>query len=205
MLVIDILIVLLSLWLSIALRYGTWWVPTTKEHVFVFFLAIISCVVMFSVLGLYNWMVRYISRDTVITVIKGVVVSGLFLATAILFSRAELPRSTPIIYIMVTSIGILSSRFLAQNYLSRSTNFNETIPVVIYGAGVTGSQLALSLLQNKEFTPVAFVDDSRKLHNMLIYGLKVYSPSSLAWLIEHYHAQQVLLAIPSLSKSRRRN
>jgi len=153
MLVIDILIVLLSLWLSIALRYGTWWVPTTKEHVFVFFLAIISCVVMFSVLGLYNWMVRYISRDTVITVIKGVVVSGLFLATAILFSRAELPRSTPIIYIMVTSIGILSSRFLAQNYLSRSTNFNETIPVVIYGAGVTGSQLALSLLKNKEFTP----------------------------------------------------
>lgn len=204
MLLMDICIIVLSLWLSISLRYGIWWQPSTIEHIIVFIVAIVSSISMFSVLGVYRWMVRYISRDTVLTVVKGVCVSGLLLATAILFSQAELPRSTPIIYVMVASIGILSSRFLAQNYLLSATKSTQGIPVIIYGAGQTGSQLALSLLQNHEFVPVAFVDDAKKLQNMLIYGLKVYPASSLSWLIDNYDAQQILLAIPSLSKSRRR-
>lgn len=204
MLLMDVSIIVLSLWLSISLRYGVWWLPSTIEHIVVFVVAIVSSISMFAILGVYRWMVRYISRDTVFTVVKGVCVSGLLVATAILFSQAELPRSTPIIYVMVASIGVLSSRFWAQNYLLSATKSTKGIPVIIYGAGQTGSQLALSLLQNHEFVPVAFVDDAKKLQNMLVYGLKVYPANSLSWLIENYDVQQILLAIPSLSKSRRR-
>lgn len=204
MLLMDVCIIVLSLWLSISLRYGVWWLPSTIEHIVVFVVAIVSSISMFAILGVYRWMVRYISRDTVFTVVKGVCVSGLLVATAILFSQAELPRSTPIIYVMVASIGVLSSRFWAQNYLLSATKSTKGIPVIIYGAGQTGSQLALSLLQNHEFVPVAFVDDAKKLQNMLVYGLKVYPANSLSWLIENYDVQQILLAIPSLSKSRRR-
>lgn len=204
MLIVDISIVLLSLWLAVSLRYGIWWLPNTLEHVVVASVSVLSCIFMFYVLGLYRWLVRYIGYETILTVVKGTLVSSLVLATTILFSQAELPRSTPIIYMMVVSIGVLCSRFLAQHYLLGAIVNQTRLPVIIYGAGVSGSQLALSLFHSHEFIPVAFIDDAPKLHHRLLYGLKVYSSNSLQELIDNYQIKHIFLAIPSLSKSRRR-
>lgn len=204
MLTVDINIVLLSLWLSVSLRYGIWWLPHTMEHIVVAIVSVLSCIFMFYVLGLYRWLVRYIGYETVLTVVKGALVSGLVLATAILFSQAELPRSTPIIYMMVVSIGVLGSRFFAQHYLLNAGENKTRLPVIVYGAGVSGSQLVLSLFRHQEFIPVAFIDDAPRLHHRLLYGLKVYPATALQNLIENYQVKHIFLAIPSLSKSRRR-
>jgi FlaA1/EpsC-like NDP-sugar epimerase len=199
----DAISLLLGLWFSLSLRYGFWWYPTAIEQVLCLLVAVISGITAFASLGLYRWMIRYISIHTVALVLKALTISALLLATTIMFTRAEMPRSTPIIYVLVTSMLVISSRFWAQSYLRRALQKSRT-PIVIYGAGHTGTQLALSLHQSDEFRPVAFVDDKPKMHNMMIYGLKVYSPQQLSALIPDYDVQQVLLAIPSLTQSKRR-
>lgn len=76
-------------------------------------------------------------------------------------------------------------------------------PVVIYGAGSGGIQMAAALRQARETRPVFFVDDSRALHGLMISGLPVHSPAKLGKLIKRYQVERVLIAIPSISPERR--
>ena len=199
----DTVLLLIGLWLALSLRYGLWWFPTSIEQVVCLVVATMSGVSAFAVLGLYQWMVRYVSVQTVSLILRALVISALILSTSIMFLRVELPRSTPIIYILVASALVIASRFAAQYYLRRPMQKGR-VPIIIYGAGVTGTQLALTLHQSHDFRPVAFVDDTKRFNGMMVYGLKIYHPEKLAWLIAEYDVEQVLLAIPSLTQSRRR-
>jgi FlaA1/EpsC-like NDP-sugar epimerase len=204
MVVSDAVLLLVGLWLALSLRYGLWWFPTTIEQLVCLSVAVSSSIIAFALLGLYRWVIRYVSLDTIGLILKALSVSALILATVIMFTRAELPRSTPILYVLVSGLLVVSSRFIAQHYLRKAMQKGRT-PIVIYGAGSTGTDLALSLHQSHDFRPIAFIDDKRGLKDMMVYGLKVYEPSQLSWLIEEYNVEQILLAIPSLTNSKRRD
>ena len=73
-------------------------------------------------------------------------------------------------------------------------------PVLIYGAGTTGTQLARALRAHESIVPVAFVDDNAALHGVMLAGLPVYPPTRLAELAEKRRIRRVLLAMPSLSQ-----
>ncbi len=75
-------------------------------------------------------------------------------------------------------------------------------PVLIYGAGTTGSQLVRALRAHESIEPVAFIDDNVALHGVLLSGLPVHSPTRIADLAEKYGARRVLLAMPSASQPR---
>ncbi|MBO6601634.1 MULTISPECIES: polysaccharide biosynthesis protein [Paracoccaceae] len=72
--------------------------------------------------------------------------------------------------------------------------------VLIYGAGTTGMQLATALKSHETIDPVAFVDDNRALHGLLIAGLPVHAPVRIDTLVTELNVDRVLLAIPSLSQ-----
>lgn len=72
--------------------------------------------------------------------------------------------------------------------------------VLIYGAGTTGTQLATALRTHEGIDPVAFVDDNTALQGVLIAGLPVYTPASIARIVQEKSIRRVLLAIPSLSQ-----
>ncbi|MCK4841734.1 MAG: polysaccharide biosynthesis protein, partial [Methylococcales bacterium] len=78
-----------------------------------------------------------------------------------------------------------------------------TQKVIIYGAGQGGVQLATALGYGREFKPVAFIDDDKLLHKHKINGLRIYPITSLSYLIERHGVTDVLLAMPSVSRSRR--
>ena len=74
--------------------------------------------------------------------------------------------------------------------------------VAIYGAGVAGVQLAAALRLANSCSVELFIDDDPALWRRSINGVSIEPPQIL-----HHRAQgldQVLLAIPSLSRSRRR-
>jgi len=75
--------------------------------------------------------------------------------------------------------------------------------VIIYGAGRAGVQLASALAYGQELTPVAFLDDDKLLHKHKVNGLRIYSMTSLSYLIERHEVTEVLLAIPSATRARR--
>ena len=49
-----------------------------------------------------------------------------------------------------------------------------------------------------------FIDDNRSLHGRMVNGIKVYPPEDLATLIKDRNIDRVLLALPSLTRRRRR-
>ena len=52
--------------------------------------------------------------------------------------------------------------------------------------------------------PVAFIDDDPNLYNRSIAGLRVYSPKHIQQMIDETASDEILLAIPSASRARRR-
>jgi FlaA1/EpsC-like NDP-sugar epimerase len=73
-------------------------------------------------------------------------------------------------------------------------------PVLIYGAGTTGTQLASALRTHESIAPTAFVDDNSSLQGIMLAGLPVFQPSRIAELVKTHSINRVLLAMPSLSQ-----
>ena len=73
--------------------------------------------------------------------------------------------------------------------------------VVIYGAGSAGIQLANALRVSKEVQPIAFLDDNPSLQGTYLGGIKVLNPTRLERLSQRKKVDEVLIAIPSASRS----
>jgi len=71
------------------------------------------------------------------------------------------------------------------------------IPILIYGAGQTGQQLASALSTDASVRPVAFVDDDRRLQSLTIGGLRVHAPEDILDLIDRHEIRRIVLAMPS--------
>lgn len=52
--------------------------------------------------------------------------------------------------------------------------------------------------------PVAFIDDDANIANRVIAGLRVYTPKHIQQMIDETGAEEILLAMPSLSRGKRR-
>src|SRR5690606_29318549 len=76
--------------------------------------------------------------------------------------------------------------------------------VLIYGAGAAGIALFGSLKNHAYKRVLGFVDDNPLLIGGRIAGIKVYSKHDLPRVIAKYHIEKVLLAIPSATRSQRR-
>ena len=106
---------------------------------------------------------------------------------------------------MIALLFVGGSRFVAKLALqSLIQNFRPKEPVIIYGAGSSGMQLVAALMNGDQYLPVAFVDDSRNIIGSIVNGVRVYSPSSLAELIDNFSVRQILLAMPSASHAERK-
>ena len=76
--------------------------------------------------------------------------------------------------------------------------------VMIYGAGAAGRQLSIALLQSNEYKIAAFIDDEIENHGRSINGVKVLSPDEIQKSINQYNVTEILMAVPTLSRSRRK-
>ena len=103
-----------------------------------------------------------------------------------------------IIGILLSVISVIGIRLLANYLLS---DIESSIKVAIYGAGSAGIQLANALRVSSEMQPIAFIDSDKSLQNTFIGGLKVLHPEKLRKLAFRKKIDEVLIAIPSASKS----
>ncbi|MBZ0128405.1 MAG: polysaccharide biosynthesis protein [Rhodobacteraceae bacterium] len=159
--------------------------------------------IAFHFLGLYRALVRYVTGRVLILVGEGAVFSAatLFLAGVVL--DAGLPRSVPFIHTMFVFLSVGGLRFVARQIFRNPTQLKKR-PVIIYGAGEAGLQVLNSLFHGRDYRPVALVDDDPSLQSLTIGGLGVFSPADIPRLVRDSGAQVILLAAPSMSRSRRR-
>lgn len=76
--------------------------------------------------------------------------------------------------------------------------------VLIYGAGSAGRQLALALRSSESHHVVGFIDQDKTIVGTMIMGLNVYDALIIDNIVEKYNVGQVLLAIPSASRAKRK-
>jgi FlaA1/EpsC-like NDP-sugar epimerase len=201
MLVADLVCIPAALWTAISLKAGQP-VPIVDGHYWPYVAATLASVPVFTRLGLYRAVVRFIGPRAMLAVIAGVTASVVLLLVVnqTLLGKA-VQVSTLIIYWALALIYVGGSRLLVRGFIHMRRLGSDR--VAIYGAGVAGAQAANALLGSGRYYPVAFVDDSKGLHGSSINGIEVFSPADLPTLIAEEGVNTVLLALPSLSRRRR--
>ena len=214
---LDLLTIPFALWCSFSLRLGVFFtlddlnfVPgeARQEVLYLFLIAPLIAIPIFIKLGLYRALIRYMGFVAMWTVLKAVsLFTALFGVFILLSGMPGVPRSVIIINWILLVLLIGATRawgrwWLTGSFHSFSRGANRT-KVVIYGAGNAGVQIATALASGDEFQPIAFIDDNPALQGNYIEGCRVYPFDKLSGLIEDFEAKEVLMAMPSVSRSRR--
>jgi len=204
---VDLALLPLAMWVSFSLRLGELYVP--RGGIILLFIAVpFIAIPIFIRLGLYRAIIRYIGFLAMWAVIKAVSLYSLIWGVLVLLTAIpHVPRSVLLINWLVTILLIGSSRAIARWWLSGSfnpaTKNGKRKKVAIYGAGEAGMQIAAALSENRDFLPVAYIDEKKILQGNYISGLPVYGPGQLNSIIDDFLVTDVLLAMPAASRFRR--
>lgn len=215
----DILLVWIALWLAFVVRLGFDGLSNPAYgHSWLFLAAPLVAIPVFIRFGMYRAVMRYFGNDALITIAKAVSLSALILALVVYWysnHKTVVPRSIIFNYwwlslIMIGGLRLIMRQyFLGDWYATKQhvpfTNRDNGLPkVAIYGAGAAGNQLMAALRLDRAMRPVAFVDDDESLADRVISGLQVFRGTEIQHMIDMTGAEEVLLAIPSATRSRRR-
>jgi len=199
----DCMLLPFSLWASIGLRLNSWDAASAYSW-WTFFLPSLIAIPIFIRMGLYRAVIRFLGDRAMITIMLAVSISVVVFAGVYAFlGLPNIPRGALTIYWMLAIFTICVSRFGARMVLRQLESRPERRRVIIYGAGNAGQQLAMVLRINRNYHPVAFVDDEVGQRGLAINGITVYSRDRLESLIEKYDVSEVMLAMPSAPRNRR--
>ncbi len=199
----DAIVIPFLLWSAISLKAGT---PSFFSSDWPAYVAVVAISVpIFISFGLYRAVIRYLGHKAVFAVAFAVALSGLLLGSVdIVFDLRALSWSVVTIYSCLTLLYVAGSRFLVRYYLLTRYIQPTVARVAIYGAGEAGARLSTALLTTRAFDPLAFIDDNKNLQGRMINGIKVFAPERLLGIIKNRRIDRILLALPSLSRRRRR-
>ena len=200
---IDVVLVFLSLHLAMWSRLGDFDYLSNSEFDLITIMVIIATVIIFTKLGLYRAVLRYLTFHALFVVTMGAVLSAVSLALFAYYFQEQVPRTVPIIYGAFLALFCGAPRLMVRS-LFATRNTRSSKEVVIYGAGSGGRQLALALRSSEQYRVRAFIDDDRTLTNTVILGLPVIPMEEAHSLILKHEVQQILLAVPSASRARRK-
>ena len=191
---------------------GTKPVLITGESVLIFSWFCLICLVVFWKIGIYRSVVRYLDLSFTLLLSKAILLFSLISISSILtlfyFSSAysiitiSIINKGLLVGFMTFTLLVFGSRLTAYHYFS---NLRSEKRVVIYGAGSAGIQLASALRLSQEMQPIAFIDNNSSLHDTFLMGLRVLQPKKLEKLVNRGKIDEVLIAMPSVSKSLLRN
>jgi len=207
MIMSDVIILLLAIWLSFALRLGILWPEKILSNLWIFLIIPLVSIPLFIRFGLYKSVLKFMGTKVIVTAFQSITITSLFVGFAMMiFREADMPRTVILIFWFVSSILIIIMRFLYKGYLYSWDNFvNDRKPTIIYGAGSAGAQIVESLRKNHEYAPIAFIDDEKSKQGTFINFTRIHPFSDLKDIIKKRKVKAILLAIPSLSEQRKRD
>lgn len=199
----DCLMIPLALWTAISLKAGY---PESNLSDWPAFLAVVAISIpIFVRAGLYRAVIRFLGHKAIFAVALSVAASAVILGIlGVLLKIPALSWSVVAIYSFVALLYVAGSRFVVRYYLLRRYIMPTVARVAIYGAGEAGAHLSNLLLTTRAFDPVIFIDDNKGLRGRFVNGIKVQLSEHLPTLIKTQRIDRILLAVPSLTRRRRR-
>ncbi|CAM4188139.1 polysaccharide biosynthesis protein [Vibrio neonatus] len=178
------------------------WLPKYDNHNVLLGTLVIT-IFAFTKLGLYRAVLRYLTFHALYVVSLGTLISTFSIGLLAYYFNSDVPRSVPVIYGAFLALSCGGSRLIIRVLVSQSFDKNRK-NVLIYGAGSAGRQLALALRTSETHKVVGFIDQDKTLDNTILMGLKVLKTAQIEKHIDRHNVKQILLAIPSASRSRRK-
>ena len=200
----DAVVIFVAFWFAQNLKasYSQEWAEPANWLAFA--ATAVLTILLFTRLGLYRAVTRYVSTKVLTTAVLGSAISGVLFFLSVLLFEQRLRLALPVAYFLMLVVLIAGSRIMLRTMLT-NRHRKQMIPVIIYGAGQSGRQLLEAIKQVSEYNAVAFVDDNTAIQRMVIYDLPVHKPSEIGNLINRYGVEKILLAIPSASTEVRKN
>ncbi|HGZ7316345.1 TPA: polysaccharide biosynthesis protein [Vibrio parahaemolyticus] len=200
---IDIILIFMAFHLAILVRSGdsnyfadpaVWGIQVAVT---------IVTITVFARLGLYRAVLRYLTFQALFVVAAGAVISATLVAARSFYMSDPFPRTVPIIYGAFLALFCGGPRVIVRSLIAQSYS-TQSKEVLIYGAGSGGRQLAMALRSSGDYRVRAFIDGDSTLCNTMILGLPVIAIEDAMPIINKYDVSQVLLAVPSAKRSRRK-
>ncbi|WMN48332.1 polysaccharide biosynthesis protein [Vibrio alginolyticus] len=200
---IDIMLIFMAFHLAILVRSGETNYFTYPAVWGIQIAVTIVTIAVFARLGLYRAVLRYLTFQALFVVTAGAVISATLVAALSFYMSDPFPRTVPIIYGAFLALFCGGPRVIVRSLIAQSYS-TQSKEVLIYGAGSGGRQLAMALRSSGDYRVRAFIDGDSTLCNTMILGLPVIAIEDAMPLINKYDVSQVLLAVPSAKRSRRK-
>ncbi|WED22023.1 polysaccharide biosynthesis protein [Vibrio sp. JC009] len=198
----DILAILFSLYLAIAVRLGVYSFALDNEELISMLVTLFVTIYCFVKLGMYRAVLRYMTIPALGNIFFGIIISAITLALSGFFFQSFVPRSVPFIYAGLAALTLGGPRIFIRaiyyHYYKR-----QKPNVFIYGAGATGRELAYALIQGDEYHPVAILDDDKRKSGEIYFGIRVHHSNEFENLRSLYQPVKLLLAINNINKGKR--
>jgi FlaA1/EpsC-like NDP-sugar epimerase len=205
---VDSVICAAAIWLAFSLRLGDWqlWNAPIRNVLVVSFLLWPP---IFLASGVYRSIFRFAGSGSISDLARAISIL-LFLMTLILtvIGLPGVPRTlgvlVPILFFLALVMSRIVVRYIISDLLDQQAFRGETKRVLIYGAGTAGQQLSLSMRHYPGMYLLGFVDDDSRLRGQRLDGNRVYHSADLAAQVERLGVTDILLAVPSMSRSKRK-
>ncbi len=213
----DGLLIVFSFYGAIALRLNN---PISlniflSEQKILLLPAVISGLAVLWLSGWYRGLTRYTGSYSLYGLIPRsflMVILLLFLSTKVYMISP--PRSYWILYWLLFTAGAIAMRIVMRDILlqqierhnakSLTSQPNQAEATLIYGAGSSGLTLLMALRNDPRFRILGYLDDDILLHGRTLQNQPIFSPDKIPALIKKFGLKQVLLAMPSISRQRKR-
>lgn len=206
--VMDVGLLVVAAIIALQLRTGKWFIWGPYFGMLVAF-GICFWLPIAWARNIYSSLIRFSGGRTMTSL---VIACGIFAVPMVVMlsfvSFPGIPRTMgllyPLTFLALLCFSRLVLRFIVVDLLHTGRQRHQRRAICIYGAGRAGQQLSMALRHEPQMKLVAFVDDDVRLRDQLLDGIPVYDSLALPDVIEEYGIEEVLLAIPSAARSRRR-
>ncbi len=201
---------------SLALFFSSYWFPDqyildAKAEGFLKlrFVYSFTGVTVFLITGQYKGLTRFVGSNSIyILVFRNALISGLaaFFCELINIETPGL-KYWILVWLFTTSLNtstrLLLRDILRNNFAVKVNNSKKKLSrIAIYGAGEAGDQLAQALKISNKYIIQFFLDDSAYLFKRKLKGIAIFSTKDISKFKDQI--DQVFLAIPSLTRKRKR-
>lgn len=210
---LDFTLLSLALWSAYSLRLGVFYTPDTLSLWALLLTAPIIGVFCFHYNGVYKLITRYSGSQGAMKVAISMAMSVLVWCLIIYmtsYTLSNVPRSVIVIYGLLSTLLVWSARtfisYLLVSYipLSARGRAEGATPVLIYGVGDTGMQLASELDHGKSHRLVGYLDDNPSVWRQMLSGVRVYNPALIEDIIIRENVSEIFLVDQELTRRRKR-
>lgn len=175
-------------------------------------LGVVSGLAVLLLSGWYRGLTRYAGSHSLYGLIPRTGTMAILMMAFSSLLAINLPLGSWFLYWTFFTGGAIGTRIVMRDLLIQQLsrrNFIRTPEpeanvTMIYGAGSSGMALLTALRNDPRFRIIGFLDDDSILHGRTLQNLRIDNPARLPKLIQRHKVRKILLALPSVSRARKR-